>query len=106
MRPQWQWQPSTRLPAKLEFEAELHTPAEVETRIALAQTAHETLRAMSYAERAALVIKAADLIESEVEQTAVMLTREMGKPIAQSRGEKFSSVPRACASTLKRPKNF
>ena len=26
-----------------EFEAELHTPAEVETRIALAQTAHETL---------------------------------------------------------------
>jgi succinate-semialdehyde dehydrogenase/glutarate-semialdehyde dehydrogenase len=70
-----------------EFEAELHTPAEVETRIALAQTAHETLRAMSYAERAALMIKAADLIESEVEQTAVMLTREMGKPIAQSRGE-------------------
>ena len=70
-----------------EFEAELHTPAEVETRIALAQTAHETLRAMSYAERAALMIKAADLIESEVEQTAIMLTREMGKPIAQSRGE-------------------
>ena len=70
-----------------EFEAELHTPAEVETRIALAQTAHETLRSMSYAERAALMIKAADLIESEVEQTAVMLTREMGKPIAQSRGE-------------------
>jgi len=70
-----------------EFEAELHTPAEVETRIALAQTAHETLRTMSYAERAALMIKAADLIESEVEQTAIMLTREMGKPIAQSRGE-------------------
>lgn len=70
-----------------EFEVELHTPDEVETRIALAQTAHETLRTMSYAERAALMIKAADLIESEVEQTAIMLTREMGKPIAQSRGE-------------------
>ena len=70
-----------------EFEVELHTPAEVETRIALAQAAHETLRTMSYAERAALMIKAADLIESEVEQTAIMLTREMGKPIAQSRGE-------------------
>ncbi|MEZ7826437.1 MAG: aldehyde dehydrogenase family protein, partial [Aquiluna sp.] len=70
-----------------EFEVDLHTPAEVETRIALAQTAHETLRTMSYAERAALMIKAADLIESEVEQTAIMLTREMGKPIAQSRGE-------------------
>ena len=70
-----------------EFEVELHKPAKVETRIAMAQTAHETLRAMTYAERAALMIKAADLIESEVEQTAIMLTREMGKPIAQSRGE-------------------
>jgi succinate-semialdehyde dehydrogenase/glutarate-semialdehyde dehydrogenase len=79
-----------------EFEVELHTPDEVETRIALAQTAHETLRTMSYAERAALMIKAADLIESEVEQTAIMLSPE----------EKFSSVPRACASTLKRQRNF
>jgi len=70
-----------------EFEAELHTPAEVEARLAMAQTAHETLRAMSFAERAVLMLKAADLVESEVEQTAVMLTREMGKPIAQSRGE-------------------
>ena len=80
-----------------EFEVELHTPAEVETRIALAQTAHETLRAMSFAERSALMIKAADLIESEVEKTAIMLTREMGKPIAQSR---------ACASMLKKQRNF
>ena len=79
-----------------EFEAELHTPAEVETRIALAQTAHETLRAMSYAERAALMIKAADLIESEVEQTAIMLTREMGKPIGQSRAEVLK-----CAKNLR-----
>lgn len=70
-----------------EFEAELHTPAEVEARLVKAQQAHETLRAMSYAERARLMLAAADLIESEVEATAVMLTKEMGKPIAQSRGE-------------------
>ena len=70
-----------------EFEAELHTPAEVEARLAKAQEAHEKLRAMTYAERAKLMLVAADLIESEVEKTAVMLTREMGKPIAQSRGE-------------------
>lgn len=70
-----------------EFEAELHTPAEVEARLVKAQQAHETLRAMSYAERAKLMLAAADLIESEVEATAVMLTKEMGKPIAQSRGE-------------------
>ena len=70
-----------------EFEAELHTPAEVEARLAKAQEAHEKLRTMTYAERAKLMLVAADLIESEVEETAVMLTREMGKPIAQSRGE-------------------
>ena len=70
-----------------EFEAELHTPAEVEARLAKAQKAHEKLRTMTYAERAKLMLVAADLIESEVEKTAVMLTREMGKPIAQSRGE-------------------
>ena len=70
-----------------EFEAELHTPAEVEARLARAQEAHEKLRTMTYAERAKLMLVAADLIESEVEKTAVMLTREMGKPIAQSRGE-------------------
>ena len=70
-----------------EFEAELHTPAEVEARLAKAQEAHEKLRTMTYAERAKLMLVAADLIESEAEKTAVMLTKEMGKPIAQSRGE-------------------
>ncbi len=70
-----------------EFEAELHTAEEVEARLAKAQAAHEILRGMTYAERAKLMLAAADLIESEVEKTAVMLTKEMGKPIAQSRGE-------------------
>ena len=70
-----------------EFETELHTAEEVEARLAKAQAAHEILRGMTYAERAKLMLAAADLIESEVEKTAVMLTREMGKPIAQSRGE-------------------
>ena len=70
-----------------EFEAELHTAEEVEARLAKAQAAHEILRGMTYAERAKLMLAAADLIESEVEETAVMLTKEMGKPIAQSRGE-------------------
>ena len=70
-----------------EFEAELHTAEEVEARLAKAQAAHEILRGMTYSERAQLMLAAADLIESEVEKTAVMLTKEMGKPIAQSRGE-------------------
>jgi succinate-semialdehyde dehydrogenase/glutarate-semialdehyde dehydrogenase len=70
-----------------EFEVDLHTPQEVEARLALAQKAHEELRGMSFSERAVLMIAAAELLESEVEATAVILTREMGKPISQSRGE-------------------
>jgi len=42
---------------------------------------------MSFAERGKLMHAAADLMESEVESTATMVTREMGKPIAQSRAE-------------------
>jgi succinate-semialdehyde dehydrogenase/glutarate-semialdehyde dehydrogenase len=42
---------------------------------------------MSFAERGKLMHAAADLMESEVESTAAMVTREMGKPIAQSRAE-------------------
>lgn len=70
-----------------EFEVDLHTPQEVEARLKLAQEAHETLRAMSFSERAVLMMAAADIIEAEVEATAIILTREMGKPISQSRGE-------------------
>ena len=72
---------------QVESEFEFDTAETVENKLALAQSAHETLRSMSYAERAKLMLVAADLVESEVETTAVMLTREMGKPIAQSRAE-------------------
>jgi len=71
----------------VEAEYPLDTPEQVEEKLALAQRAHLTLRQMSFAERGKLIHAAADLMESEVESTATMVTREMGKPIAQSRAE-------------------
>ena len=71
----------------VEAEYPLDTPEQVEEKLALAQKAHLTLRQMSFAERGELMHTAADLMESEVESTATMVTREMGKPIAQSRAE-------------------
>ena len=71
----------------VEAEYPLDTPEQVEEKLALAQKAHLTLRQMSFAERGKLMYAAADLMESEVESTATMVTREMGKPIAQSRAE-------------------
>ena len=75
-----------------EQEFDLHDASEVERRIALAQSAHETLKTMSYAERAKLMHVAADLMEADLDSAAKMLTVEMGKPIAQSRGEVLKCV--------------
>lgn len=75
-----------------EQEFDLHDATEVERRIALAQSAHETLKTMSYAERAKLMHVAADLMEADLDSAAKMLTVEMGKPIAQSRGEVLKCV--------------
>ena len=70
-----------------------HTPEEVERRIALAQAAHEHLRHQTtFGDRAALMNRAADLMEAEVDELAVMLVREMGKPIAQAEAEVLKCV--------------
>jgi succinate-semialdehyde dehydrogenase / glutarate-semialdehyde dehydrogenase len=66
---------------------EPHNAAEVEKRIAEAQSAFEQLRSTTYAERAAWMRASADLLEADVDATARMLTVEMGKPIAQSVAE-------------------
>ncbi|MDA8737232.1 aldehyde dehydrogenase family protein [Aquiluna sp.] len=71
----------------VEAEYPLDTPEQVEEKLTLAQKAHLTLRQTSFAERGKLMHAAAGLMESEVESTAAMVTREMGKPIAQSRAE-------------------
>jgi succinate-semialdehyde dehydrogenase/glutarate-semialdehyde dehydrogenase len=72
---------------QLEQEFEPHTAEKVESSIAEAQSAFEALRATTYDERGAWMRRAADITESEVEQTARMLVVEMGKPIGQARAE-------------------
>ncbi|MET0897522.1 MAG: NADP-dependent succinic semialdehyde dehydrogenase [Mycobacterium sp.] len=66
---------------------EPHDSAEVERRIAEAADAFQALKATSYAQRAQWMHATADLLEAEVDRAAAMITLEMGKPIAQSRGE-------------------
>lgn len=64
-----------------------HDDAEVQRRIAQALEAHNALKDTTYAQRAEWMKAAADILEADVEPTAQMITREMGKPIAQSRAE-------------------
>ena len=64
-----------------------HTAEEIEQRVQKAQAAFEALKATDYAQRAEWMKKAADILESEVDELAQMLTIEMGKPIAQSVAE-------------------
>jgi succinate-semialdehyde dehydrogenase / glutarate-semialdehyde dehydrogenase len=72
---------------QLDEEFAAHTTDEVDSRIAEAQAAFEALRGSSYAERGIWMRRVAEIMESEVEQTARMLVIEMGKPIAQARAE-------------------
>ncbi|MER3388792.1 MAG: NADP-dependent succinic semialdehyde dehydrogenase [Microcella sp.] len=71
---------------------EPHDSAEIERRIAAAHAAEQALRSETYAQRATWMRAAADVLESEAEEVAVMITREMGKPIAQSRAEAHKCV--------------
>ena len=72
---------------QLEEEFAPYTTQETESGIADAQTAFEALRSTSYDQRAEWMRHAAEIMESEVEQTARMLVIEMGKPIGQARAE-------------------
>ncbi|HWM33811.1 MAG TPA: NADP-dependent succinic semialdehyde dehydrogenase [Pseudolysinimonas sp.] len=70
-----------------EKEYQAHDAAEVERRIAAADAAVRTLRGTTFAQRAAWMNKAADLIEADVDEVAALMVREMGKPIAGARAE-------------------
>jgi acyl-CoA reductase-like NAD-dependent aldehyde dehydrogenase/uncharacterized protein YceH (UPF0502 family) len=60
---------------------------EVEQKVERARRAQPAWAARSYPERAALVRAFRDLLEAEIEECARTTTREMGKPITQSRAE-------------------
>ena len=65
----------------------LNTDAELERAVAQAQACFERWQRTTFAERAAVLSKAARLLRSRTEEFASLITLEMGKLIAESRGE-------------------
>jgi succinate-semialdehyde dehydrogenase/glutarate-semialdehyde dehydrogenase len=66
--------------------------AALETVLATAQSAYEIWRHKSYAERAVIIGKAAEILRKDAESFAHTMTLEMGKRISEARGEvEFSS---------------
>lgn len=66
---------------------EPHSAEEVEQRIAQAAAAARALRSTTFAQRAAWMNAAADLLDDQAEGLGELITVEMGKPIAQSVAE-------------------
>ncbi len=68
------------------------TDAEFESKIVAAASCYETWRHKSYAERAKIVAKAAEILHAKADDFARIMTMEMGKRISEARGEvEFSS---------------
>jgi succinate-semialdehyde dehydrogenase/glutarate-semialdehyde dehydrogenase len=68
------------------------TDPQLESAMATAATCYETWRGKTYAERAAVVERAAALLHSRADEFARHATLEMGKRISEARGEvEFSS---------------
>ncbi|MBV6698132.1 NADP-dependent succinic semialdehyde dehydrogenase [Kitasatospora aureofaciens] len=61
--------------------------AGIDRRLALAETAFHDYRTTTFASRAALMHRAADLLDQDQEAVARTMTEEMGKPIAAARAE-------------------
>jgi succinate-semialdehyde dehydrogenase/glutarate-semialdehyde dehydrogenase len=60
---------------------------EIERRLQLAEATFRTYRTTTFAERARLLHRAADLLDEDQRDIARVLTTEMGKPIKQARAE-------------------
>ncbi|MEU5310232.1 NADP-dependent succinic semialdehyde dehydrogenase [Streptomyces sp. NPDC021562] len=60
---------------------------ELERRLELAEATFRTYRTSSFAERARLLHRAADLLDADQDDIARTMTTEMGKPLKQARAE-------------------
>ncbi|MEU6090069.1 NADP-dependent succinic semialdehyde dehydrogenase [Streptomyces sp. NPDC047085] len=60
---------------------------ELERRLQLAEATFRTYRTTTFAERARLLNKAADLLDQDQQEIARVMTTEMGKPVKQARAE-------------------
>jgi succinate-semialdehyde dehydrogenase/glutarate-semialdehyde dehydrogenase len=64
-----------------------HTPDQVEAAITQAHSTFGSYRRTSFAERAAWMNRAADLLDEDNERIAALMTLEMGKTLKSARGE-------------------
>ena len=71
---------------------EAHPPAEVERRIQLAADAFRRHRRSAFAERARMMLRAAEILDAEREDFARLMVTEMGKPIQAARDEAAKSA--------------
>ncbi|HEY5202376.1 MAG TPA: NADP-dependent succinic semialdehyde dehydrogenase [Acidothermaceae bacterium] len=63
------------------------TPEEIEVRLERAYRGYEVLRQTSFAQRAAWMRAAADILDAEIDDVARTMTIEMGKTLASAKGE-------------------
>ena len=61
--------------------------AQIEKKLQLAASAFQTYRHTSFADRAAKLMKAAEILEKEKDECANLMTLEMGKPLKAAVGE-------------------
>lgn len=80
---------------KVELTLPLLTPTEVQQVVARARAAFEAWRWTPIAERAALCERFVDAFDAMAEEAARDITRQMGKPIGQARGEVQGMLGRA-----------
>ncbi|HEY5097857.1 MAG TPA: NADP-dependent succinic semialdehyde dehydrogenase [Acidimicrobiales bacterium] len=81
------------------------TDAEVETCLARAAAAYLTYRRTTFAERAAWMRGAGDILDADVDHIAEMMTTEMGKTLASARQEVLKCA-KACRYFADRAEGF
>ncbi len=65
---------------------------QIEEKLARASEAFRSWRRITFAERATLMTRAAEILESEADRFARLMTLEMGKPLHAARGEAVKSA--------------
>ncbi|MHB2027192.1 MAG: NAD-dependent succinate-semialdehyde dehydrogenase [Acidimicrobiales bacterium] len=74
----------------------VHSDEQVDTALGTATSTFRQWRQVSFADRAHLIVRAAELLESEVPVVAELMTTEMGKTFAAAKGEVMK-----CAVTMR-----
>jgi len=69
-----------------------HTEAELQQSVTSALQAYGSWRDESFSDRAAPFLRAADQLEAEVDQLAILMATEVGKPLAEGRAEARKSA--------------